>query len=533
MAAIACAAMAVGDGGGRSGAAPAAAATGPCGFLSGQPATIKHVVVIMDENQSYDAVMGAGSAAPNIKAYANECGVATKYWAITHPSHSNYIGVASGNTYVPPGCTSWTCVTKPLDFCGGTTGTNGTETCPSIFAQLDAAGLSWKVYAESMPSDCSMSAASPYSAGHNPAVWFTEGTGPDNIASSCKTDDVPLESPTVGLQHDITDNSLPAYSWIVPNKCDDMHNCSSGNPVTAGDTFAKTWIDRIIATPDYQNGDTIIFLTWDEGVDGGRPFNEDCLSGSGLTDESCHVPLIAISPYIAAGSTPAALYTHYGLLKATEQLMGITTYLGHAGDAGVGDLLSGFGLQFGSGTTVFADGFESGNLSLWNHVSGAVTVETTNVDTGTYAADASPAGTPAWAWASITPQTDLTYEVDFTINSKTSAAATLMQLRQSGGTPILTVSLSGATNRLRIHDNVSGATATSKTTVSEGAWHHLLVHLVIGAAGTTNVSLDGTDITTLDQTWNTGTNPIGRIAFGDPAKGRTFDVVFDNVDAHT
>ena len=611
--------------------APALAATGPCGSMADQPATIKHVVVIMDENQSYDAIMGTGSAAPNIKNYANECGVATKYWAITHPSHSDYIATVAGNTYVPPGCSDWTCVTKPLNFCGGTTGTNGTQTCPNIFAQIDAAGESWKIYAESMPANCSMSAAAPYSAGHNPAVWFTQGAGSSNIASSCQTNDVPLESATVGLQHDITSNSLPAYSWIVPNKCNDMHNCSSGNPVTAGDNFAKTWIDRIIATPAYQNGNTLILLTWDEGVEGGRPFNEDCLSGSGLTDESCHVPLIAISPHIAAGSAPSAFFTHYGLLKATERLLGISTFIGHAGDGGVGDLLAGFGIQLAGGgggdttpptapsglggsatgsssvhlswgassdnvgvtnyrvyrdgaavqtignttsyddtglqanttytytvtaldaagnespasnpvpvttqpggsTGVFSDGFETGNLSLWNHVTGPVSVQQSDVLTGMDAADVAPAGAPAWAWASIPTQTDLTYEVDFKVRSKTSSTITLLQFRKASGGVLLTVSLTGSTNKLRLVDQVTKTTITSTTAVTTGIWHHLLVHLVIaGTSGHTNASLDGTSVTPLDHTWNTGTTPIGRITIGDPAK-HTFDITYDNVNAHT
>jgi fibronectin type 3 domain-containing protein len=184
-------------------------------------------------------------------------------------------------------------------------------------------------------------------------------------------------------------------------------------------------------------------------------------------------------------------------------------------------------------TTVFADGFESGNLSLWNHVSGAVTVETTNVDTGTYAADASPAGTPAWAWASITPQTDLTDEVDFKINSKTSPTVALVQFRQAGGKPLLTVSLAGAKNRLRVTDPTSKTTVTATTRVTTGVWHHLLVRLLISTTGQTSVSLDGTDISELDQTLNTGVTPVGRISFGDPTKGRTSDVTYDNVNVHT
>lgn len=325
------------------------AATGPCGTLTNPPATFKHVVIIMDENQSYNAIIGApGSAAdqvaPAINSYARSCGVATNYHAITHPSHSNYVAAVAGNTYVAPGCTSWTCVSQPLNFCDTAGNTGGSSTCPNIFTQLDSAGRSWKTYAESMPSNCSTSAADPYSAGHNPPVWFLQGSGPYNLAASCAAHDVPLTSTTTGLQHDIDNNALPAYSWIVPNKCNDMHNCSGQNPVTAGDTFIKTWVDRIVSTPDYQNGSTVIFLTWDEGVEGGRPFNEDCLATANLSDESCHLATIVLSPYTTPGTQASAFFTHYSLLKTTEKMLGLQTFLGHAGDASTTDMLSAFGL---------------------------------------------------------------------------------------------------------------------------------------------------------------------------------------------
>jgi chitodextrinase len=608
----------------------AAAATGPCGSLAGQPAAIRHVVIIMDENQSYNAIMG-GTAAPNIENYANQCGVATKYWAVTHPSHSDYIATVAGNTYVPPGCSDWTCVSQPLDFCGGSTGTNGTQTCPNIFSQLDGAGKSWKVYGETMPSNCYTAASGQYSAGHNPPVWFIQGTGTSNISASCKANDVPLESSTAGLQHDITNNSLPAYSWIVPNKCNDMHNCSSGSPITAGDTFVKTWVDRIVATPDYQNGSTIVFITWDEGVEGGRPFNEDCLSGSGLTDESCHVPLIVLSPYIQAGSKPGAFFTHYGLLKATERLLGITTYLGHAGDAGVGDILAGFGIQLGGGgggdttrpsspgnlvatatgqstahltwdaatdnvgvtgyrvyrdgsplttlgnvtsfddsglqpattytytvtaldaagnesppsnsgqattgpgssTTVFSDDFETGNLSRWTTVKG-LTVQTHDAFAGTFGAEDRTTGTAQSATAAFTGQTDLTFEMRFKVLSKSSTTVELAKLKSSGGATVLDMLLTGSTNKLRIRNGVASTTLTAAQTASSGAWHLLTAHVTVaGTSGHTDVSLDGSPVATFTQTWNTGTSPITQLILGDTTAGRTSDVVFDNVVAHT
>jgi chitodextrinase len=186
-----------------------------------------------------------------------------------------------------------------------------------------------------MPANCDTNAADPYSAGHNPPVWFT------NITTDCKKWAVPLTSLTADLQN----NALPAYSWIVPNKCNDMHNCSSGNPITAGDTFVKTWVNAIMATPDYQNGQTVIFLTWDEGVEGGRPFNEDCLAAANLSDESCHVATLVISPYTQPGTKPTTFFDHYGLLRTTEKMLGITTFLAHAADASSTDMLAAFGLK--------------------------------------------------------------------------------------------------------------------------------------------------------------------------------------------
>jgi chitodextrinase len=625
------AAAGAGPGLDRGGPPAAAAATAPCGSMAGQPADIKHIVIIMDENQSYNAIMG-GTAAPNIKNYASQCGVATKYWAITHPSHSDYIATVAGNTYVPPGCSDWTCVSKPLNFCGGSTGTNGSETCPNIFSQMDTAGKSWKVYGESMPSNCYASASGQYSAGHNPPVWFIQGTGSWNINASCKANDVPLESSTA----DITNNSLPAYSWIVPNKCNDMHNCSSGSPVTAGDNFIKTWVDRIIATPDYQNGNTIVFITWDEGVEGGRPFNEDCLSGSGLTDESFHVPLIVLSPYIQAGSKPGAFYTHYGLLKATERLLGITTYLGHAGDANVGDLLAGFGIQLGGGgggggdttppdaptgltaastgqtsvhltwnaatdnvgvtnyriyrngtavatigntlsyddtglqagttysytvhardaagnesgdsntasattdpggggggSTVFTDDFETGNLSKWTTVKG-LTVQTHDAFAGSFGAEDKTTGTTQYASSTFAGQTDLTFEMRFKVLSKVTTTIELAKLKNSSGATVADLLLTGSTNKLRLRNGVAATTLTASQTAPAGSWHLISVHVTIGGtSGHTDVTYDGNPVSTFTQTWNTGTSPITQLWLGDTSSGRTSDVVFDNVVAHT
>jgi len=83
---------------GQAAAATAASASPsashPCGTQS-KPGTIKHVIWIVLENHSYGAILGS-SQAPYFNTLAKDCGVATNYHNITHPSLPNYIGATSG-----------------------------------------------------------------------------------------------------------------------------------------------------------------------------------------------------------------------------------------------------------------------------------------------------------------------------------------------------------------------------------------------------------------------------------------------------
>ena len=85
---------------------------------------------------------------------------------------------------------------------------------------------------------------------------------------------------------------------------------------------------KILASPAYLSGGTVVFVVWDEN------------DGTGTNN----VPLLVISPSVPAGTRPATYFDHYSLLKTTEQLLGLPTSLGHAGDAGTAAMTSAFGL---------------------------------------------------------------------------------------------------------------------------------------------------------------------------------------------
>ncbi len=279
---------------------------GPCGAApTSAPATapIQHVIWIFMENHGYSQVVGSASA-PFVNLLAAQCGLATNYHAITHPSLPNYIAATSGGTQ---GVTDDAGPSAhPLDV-------------PSIFSQVRDAGLEWRSYQESAPANCTLSPSSPYAVKHDPAAYYT------GLRDDCAMWDVPMGTTSAGhFLSDLNSNALPAFSFVTPNLCNDTHDCS----IATGDAWLKAWFARIVASPGYLDGSTVVFLTWDEdaGADGNR------------------VPTVVVSPKTPLGTVSTTLFSHYSLLKTAEELLGIPSFLGHAADAGTNSMRTAFHL---------------------------------------------------------------------------------------------------------------------------------------------------------------------------------------------
>ena len=130
--------------------------------------------------------------------------------------------------------------------------------------------------------------------------------------SGCGSQDVPYTR----LAADLAGNALPAFSFITPNLIDDMHD----GTIAQGDAWLASHLPAILNSKQYQAGTTAVFITWDEGS-GGYPI-EDC-DDSAVTDTSCIVPTIVISPTTPAGTKSGTFFDHYSLLGTTEQLLGL------------------------------------------------------------------------------------------------------------------------------------------------------------------------------------------------------------------
>ena len=273
-----------------------------CGGSSKTPITItvtggtgsvipssSHVFIVVEENHSYSSVIG-NSSMPYLNSLANKYGLATQYYANTHPSIGNYFMLTAGAI-----------ITNNDSLCSTLTNDN-------VVRHLLTAGKTWKSYAESLPSvgytGCGVY---PYVKRHNPLAYFS-----DVANSSEKNNLVPFTK----FSSDLSNHALPEYSFIVPNLLHDAHD----GTLNAADAWLKTNIAPLIASSTFQK-DGILLIVFDESVD------TDTAHGGG------HVAAVVIGPHVLAGHKSTALYQHQNTLKTMMKALGLSSFPGAAGTA--------------------------------------------------------------------------------------------------------------------------------------------------------------------------------------------------------
>src|SRR5581483_548393 len=135
---------------------------------------VKHVFVLVDENESASTTFGASSPAPYLsRTLVSEGAFLSNYYGIGHVSLDNYIAMVSGQAPNPQ--TSSDCVIfanfgapTSMDASGQENGQGCVYPAdvPTLMGQLVAKGLSWRAYEDGMGADPAREAAT---CGH-PAV---------------------------------------------------------------------------------------------------------------------------------------------------------------------------------------------------------------------------------------------------------------------------------------------------------------------------------------------------------------------------
>ncbi len=258
------------------------------GEASGAPAlsdgngpvpAFRHVYLIVMENREADRIVG-NPKAPYINGLIERYGLAASYTAVAHPSEPNYLALFSGSTQ---GVTD-----DALHDLSGET----------LADRLEAQGRDWRVYAQNVPPHCFRGAYASagedgrgtYARKHNPAISFSSISG--NPRRCAKITDF-----------DHFDPAASDFALIVPNLCNDMHDCST----RTGDRFLEAFLPRILDSPAM--ADSVLFLTWDEGTS---------MRGGGG-----RVATLVMGPRVRPGFRSDAAYTHYSLLRTIEDAWGL------------------------------------------------------------------------------------------------------------------------------------------------------------------------------------------------------------------
>nr|WSX79768.1 alkaline phosphatase family protein [Streptomyces sp. NBC_00899] len=248
---------------------------------AGSVPTPDHTVVVVMENHAYSQVIGSSSA-PYINSLKTGGANLTQNHGITHPSQPNYYALFSGSTQ---GITDDSCITP------------GFSSAANLGSEVAAAGKTWGSYNETLPSQGSTTCKSGnYAQKHNP--WF----GFSNV---------PTSSAKTFAQFPTDYSTLPTVSFVVPNLCSDMHDCS----VSTGDTWIKNNLGAYATWAKTHN--SLLVVTFDE---------DNSLSGN-------RIPTVLYGQPVTAGSSNGTTYNHYNLLRTLEDLAGTSTHAGQAASA--------------------------------------------------------------------------------------------------------------------------------------------------------------------------------------------------------
>jgi hypothetical protein len=333
------------------------------------PTKVRHVFVIVLENQGYAATFGNPTADPYLaQTLPSQGALLESYYATGHASNDNYISLVSGQ---PPNAQNQADCPKFDNFTGAIMLSSGVETgtgcvypaeVPNVGTQLSAKKLTWKAYMEDMGNDPNREAAAcghpaleatdetqkaeagdGYATRHDPFVYFHSVI---DEPTYCDKHVVALGSPTgampaaalkgeTGLATDLSAaTKTPRFSLITPNLCNDGHDypCSSqpsgASALADIDTFLETWVPKITSSQAYrENG--LLEIVFDEAS---NSETEACcgeMPGPGSPSPGITGPgggrvgAVLLSPFIKPGTVSSTPYNHYSSLASWESSFGL------------------------------------------------------------------------------------------------------------------------------------------------------------------------------------------------------------------
>ena len=255
-------------------------------------APFQYIVTILMENNGLcdvtpSLVSGCGSAsnpARYITSLAQSYGFNTHYTGVGHPSEPNYVALLGGSTF---GYTSDGYCCFQLNS-------------PNLVDRLEAAGLSWKAFAEDSSGSGTCGFMPPRSGDHYPFIDFSDMKTSARCANMLTTTS-PLDPEFLAAINGVT---LPNYVWLTPNDSDNMHSSS----ITIGDSYLAALVPLILSSRMFTTQNAALFIVFDEG-------NDFCPTGNSKSD--CVVAEWA-GPAVKKAYSSTTSYNHYSYLSTLE-----------------------------------------------------------------------------------------------------------------------------------------------------------------------------------------------------------------------
>jgi len=288
-----------------------------------------HVFVIIGENAELGNVNKSNS--PYLVGTLEPVSAwHTNYFALTHNSLANYIGMTSGQ-YTP--CEQ---DDDPPADCH--------QDVPNLFDQLDDAAIGWQSWMESMPVPCdvekesgSLKDSNTYRVKHNPAVYYDDVEGQGGVWSAtaksagCLADVIPAggtgANDMSAFESALASGDVGRFNLVVPNQCEDAHdNCNppSGNPLVQFDAFLAREVPKIQTSPAF-GADGVLIVVFDEGAGDNIKNHKDRFGQGGRV-------VFAVSGPLVQQGTYTDVFDHYSFLRTMEDGFRLGSYVGHASD---------------------------------------------------------------------------------------------------------------------------------------------------------------------------------------------------------
>ncbi len=363
-----------GSSGGSSGGGGGSSGGGEAGAPPTKLPSVKHVFVVMLDDEPYATAFGPASPARYLTGTLEHKGaLLVRYYAVAHEQLANAIALVSGQGPTPQ--TALNCPTYE-NVAPGTAGADGQvsghgcvypSATQTLAGQLSAKRLTWRSYLEGMDVEPGAGAGSAYGACGHPALGTADPTSAPTPPAgqayatwrnplvyfhsvidtpACASDDVGLDK----LKSDLASaKSTPSFAYVVPDRCHDGNPtpCAPGAP--AGMVAADGWLAKVVpeitGSKAYkENG--LLVLTVDEAPSSGEYEDSSSCCGQPAFPNlpapaggigppgGGQVGALLLSPFIKGGNLVQDTYNHFSLLRTIEDLYGLA-HLGYAGGKGV------------------------------------------------------------------------------------------------------------------------------------------------------------------------------------------------------